>query len=175
MSEQLALMSVAGREGTAEPGLGLAAPPVDARRPGIIGCLEVGREPAEWATCPRRLGSATPQLPSQPGPQAQWLPLACQAHPPLAPFLSSLPVSSHGWDWPWQEAPGLVLEMSLGGERGSWLSPSRSRPHLPTHTGAGVLTSPEEPSAPPQGPHPRTLPAEIGPALGTGAAGRSCR
>ena len=50
-----------------------------------------------------------------------------------------------------------------------------SRPHLPTHTGGGVLTSLEEPSAPPQGPHPRTLPAEISPVLGMGTAGWSWR
>lgn len=65
-----------------------------------------------------------------------------------------------------------MLEMSLGGDGGPGSSPSRSRPHLPTHTGAGVLTSPEEPSAPPQGvPIPGPSQQKIGPRWALGAAG----
>ncbi|XP_065793167.1 collagen alpha-1(I) chain-like [Muntiacus reevesi] len=158
MSEQLALTSVAGIGGTAELGLGLAALPVDARRPGIIGHLEVGREPAEWATCPRRPGVPPPLHLSPP-----LLPPARPSGPAAAPSLPGTPPSRPLSEFPSHQlclllagtglgrrlALGSVLETSLGGGRGPGSAPRAPGPTFPP-------TSSEQPSAPPQGPHPGT-------------------
>ena len=154
-------------------GLGLAALPVDARRPGIIGHLEVGREPAEGATCPRRSGAPPPPHLSPPLP-----PPARPSGPAAAPSLPGMPPSRPLSELPSHQlclllagtglgrrlALGSVLETSLGGGRGSWLSPSCSRPHLPTHVSRGAFRT----SA---GPPSRDPPSRDGPSAGHGHCG----